>query len=84
MAKTRKKLDTVMIAELAAQIDGVKHSRPHLRDLMARLAVENGLVLKGGSPNTARLAGIQASSTESQEMAVINWANAARRALKEA
>lgn len=79
-----KALDTVLLTELAEQIDAVKHSRPHLCDLMARFAIENGLTLKSGITNTASMAGVRASSTESAEMAVMNWANAARRAVLQA
>lgn len=79
---TRKKtLDLIRIKELVKTIE--KHGVGHdVTDLMARLHQEERLTIRlSKGAWLASMAGIRASSTESERGALRNWANRARREL---
>ncbi len=72
----------LILRSLAGEIDAVAHSPRHLKALAERYRTEQRLSLTcSGGTNIARMRGVAASSTESDEAALAGWARAARRAL---
>ncbi len=83
--KTRAKsrtLDVARLTDLAARVAG--WPRGNMTDLSAQLANEEGLKFRKTSVGRvyAKMAGIEAGARGSETDALINWANAARRASK--
>lgn len=72
----------LILETLAVEIEAVKTSAAQLDLLIARLEVEQGLKLTfSDGTNRARMRGVVASNTVDKRGALLNWANAARRAL---
>lgn len=78
-----KPLDTAKLAALAAEI--AARGGQDMTDLEARYVAEEGLVIdempEGARIYICKMHDVIASSSESRRMALINWSNAARRAV---
>jgi len=82
---TKKKttLDLDRLRRLAADIEALH--RTHYTDLVARFAAEEQLKFtkRQLGVTACKMAGITATATAGEQAALTNWANAARRALKD-
>jgi hypothetical protein len=79
-AKPAVKTDPQRLAALAEEVRVFADGR-HL-DLRHRLETEEGLkIVFGSGTYRATMAGVTATCTEGERMALVNWANAARRAV---
>lgn len=78
-AKARA-IDAAQLTDLAARVS--EWPRGNMTDLAAQLANENGLKFRKTSEGRvyAKMAGIEAGARGTDADALVNWANAARRA----
>lgn len=78
--KATPALDGERLKRLVAEIEDRKQTQ--LIDLLHRLEAEEGAVFKDtGTVTVVKLAGVRAESTAGVYFALMNWANAARRAV---
>lgn len=70
--------DAARLRRLAARIDEMRDTR--LPELLDELAADEGLVVaQKGTAHVIRMVAVAASSEAGLHMALVNWANAARR-----
>lgn len=83
-AKAKAPLDLAKLRDLIADIEA-NNQRMQRVDLLARLTAEHGLKMKDtGAALQVTLAGVKASGTAGEALALSNWCNAARRQLLDA
>lgn len=82
--KATRSLDADRLARLAGMIEALKATR--LTDVVHRLETGEGATIApvGDRGTVVKLAGIETSSTAGVSMALTNWANAPRRAVRQA
>ncbi len=80
--RAKPKLVAETLTRLANRIEELKGTR--LTDLVHELETENGAKIadKGTRGTVVKLAGIETSSMAGVHMALTNWGNAARRAVR--
>lgn len=72
----------LILETLAAEIEAVKTSGVHLDALITRLEAEQGLkVTMRSARDLVKMRGVEGMSIDGPRAALVNWANAARRAL---